>query len=87
MTWKLPEKTIYLPGHTAGNVAYLAEDSLITGDTINEDRYRAKPPSGAFNWKSEMARESIKYLTSYPFTKVYPSHGDVVELSRERLPH
>jgi glyoxylase-like metal-dependent hydrolase (beta-lactamase superfamily II) len=78
-------KTIYLPGHTAGNVAFLVEGYLISGDTINGDRNRAKPPSGAFNWRSEMANESIKHLSSYPFTKVYPSHGEVVELSREAV--
>lgn len=73
---------IHTPGHTAGGVCYRLEDMLITGDTLFEgDMGRTDLPSGDYY----TLITSLERLMALDFSgTVYPGHGSVTTLERER---
>ena len=75
-------EVIFLPGHSPGSVGYVIGDSIFTGDTLFKGTYgRTDLPGGS---KSDM-KHSLEYLLSFEeYYKVYPGHGDVTTIDKER---
>ena len=70
------------PGHTAGSVCYLCEDSLFTGDTLFAGCCgRTDLPGGSMN----TMRQSLSRLKVLEADyAVYPGHGESSTLAREK---
>ncbi len=72
----------HTPGHTPGSVCFVAVGSLFTGDTLFSGNIgRTDLPGGS---EKEM-KQSLKRIAVMPgeYT-VYPGHGELTTLSRER---
>lgn len=68
-------KVIHTPGHSPGGICLLANDFILTGDTLFKNgRGRTDFPGGS---ESEM-QASLKLLSRIikPGMKVYPGHGE-----------
>lgn len=76
-------KVIHTPGHTAGGVCYVAEDSIFSGDTLFELSYgRTDFPTGSFkDLKNSLINKLFALKGDY---KVYPGHGNPTTLAFER---
>lgn len=74
-------KVIHTPGHTAGSVCYMIENSIFTGDTIFEGTVgRTDFPTGDFS-ALKASLDRLKALgQDY---KLYPGHGLATSLLRE----
>lgn len=74
---------IHTPGHTAGGVCYVAEDSIFSGDTLFELSYgRTDFPTGSFkDLKNSVINKLFVLKGDY---KVYPGHGNPTTLGFER---
>lgn len=77
-----PIKVIGTPGHTRGDVCYLIEDMLLTGDTLFEGNCgRCDLPGGSW----ELMQLSLKKLRDMPGDyRVLSGHGPETRLSIER---
>ena len=75
-------KVIHTPGHTAGEVCYIIDDMLFTGDVLFKDAIgRSDFPNG--NLFSLI--KSLRKLVSLPGDyRVLCGHGEETTLSRER---
>lgn len=75
-------KVIHTPGHTPGSVCLMAEDVMITGDTLFAGTCgRTDLPGGS--WTE--IHSSLKKLAQLPGDyKVYPGHGEASTLQQER---
>lgn len=78
----LPVAVLHTPGHSAGSVCFLIEDSLFSGDTLFEGTVgRTDFPDSS--WE-EMER-SLARLNALPGNyKVFPGHGPATTLEDER---
>lgn len=76
-------KVIHTPGHTAGGVCYVAEDSIFSGDALFELSYgRTDFPTGSFkDLKNSLINKLFALKGDY---KVYPGHGNPTTLAFER---
>jgi glyoxylase-like metal-dependent hydrolase (beta-lactamase superfamily II) len=73
---------ISTPGHTAGGVSYLTEDSLFTGDTLFfESVGRCDLPTGSERSLTESVKKLYALEGDY---NVYCGHEDDTTLSHER---
>lgn len=79
---ELPIQIIGTPGHTRGDICYLIEDTLLTGDTLFEGNCgRCDLPGGSW----ELMQASLKKLRDMPGDyKVLSGHGPETRLSIER---
>ncbi len=69
------------PGHTAGSVCYLADDLLISGDTLFFRGYgRTDLPSGS----DVMLVRSLRRLFCLEDRTVYPGHGPSTTILKEK---
>lgn len=75
-------KTVHTPGHSAGGVCYMIDDTLFTGDTLFAGTVgRTDFPSGDYS----KLMESVARLAALPGDYVvYPGHGPSTTLSTER---
>lgn len=73
---------LHVPGHSAGSVALLAEDVLLTGDTLFAGACgRGDLPGGSI----QALMASLKRLAELPGDyRVYPGHGGSTTIERER---
>jgi len=79
---KLQLKILHTPGHTPGGISILAEDKLITGDTLFAGSVgRSDFPGGDHNLMIKSIKEKI--LTLPPETPVYPGHGPASSVGEE----
>jgi glyoxylase-like metal-dependent hydrolase (beta-lactamase superfamily II) len=70
------------PGHTAGSVCYLCEDSLFTGDTLFAGCCgRTDLPGGSMNTMRQSLSRLKELEADYA---VYPGHGESSTLAREK---
>jgi glyoxylase-like metal-dependent hydrolase (beta-lactamase superfamily II) len=79
-----PFTTLHLPGHSPGSIGLLWEEEkmLISGDTLfNAGVGRTDLPGG--NWE-ELNRSLSRLFTLDGDTAVYPGHGPVTTIRRER---
>ena len=75
-------RIIETPGHTAGGVCYLAENSLFTGDTLFQGSIgRSDLPTGS---GAQLERSVKKLYALAGDFAVYPGHGDDTSLEYER---
>ena len=66
-------KVVHTPGHSEGSICLLADDVLLTGDTLFDmsvGRYDFPGSS-----KTELLRSLYKIYTSFAECKIYPGHG------------
>ena len=70
------------PGHTAGSVCLLAEDSMFSGDTLFRNTCgRTDLPTGSW----QQMQQSLKRLADLPKNyAVYPGHGPATTLDEEK---
>ena len=82
----LKGRVIGTPGHTEGSIClyYPDEAALFSGDTLFKSGYgRTDLPTGS---TAELIRSLKKILKELPAeTAVYPGHGDVTTIERERV--
>ena len=70
-------RVIYTPGHTAGSVCYLLEDSgvLFSGDTIFSDGQRLSRSVPFPGYDRDSYIRSLKRLSEFRFNRVCGGHG------------
>lgn len=88
VTEPIPGVTIIpIPGHTIGSVAFLVDEKLFVGDSLNwliDDRRLWTNPLRCWDdW--DMQRRSLKRLRDFRFTHVLAGHGGSIELPHERM--
>lgn len=76
-------RVIHTPGHTAGGVCYVADDVILTGDTLFELSYgRTDFPTGSFK---ELKNSVLNKLFVLPGDyRLLPGHGAPTTLAFER---
>lgn len=76
-------KVIFTPGHTAGSVSYLIENSLFSGDMLFKESYgRTDFITGSI---SEMKKTFYKLMNELNGDIiVYPGHGEKTTISHEK---
>lgn len=76
-------KIINNPGHSFDSISFLIEDKLFCGDFIFKDTIgRTDLPTGSMK---EM-QKSIQNILKYPDNLIiYPGHGEMTTLAKERL--
>ncbi len=75
-------KILHTPGHTMGSVCILAEDSIITGDTLFKgDIGRYDLYGGNYSQLLQSLHRLSALEGDY---KIYPGHGSSTRLSTER---
>jgi len=76
-------QVIHTPGHTGGGVSYLGDGFIFTGDTLFAGSIgRTDLPGGNFNVLIKSIREKLLALKDDLI--VYPGHGPVSTIGRER---
>lgn len=76
-------KAIHTPGHTPGGLCYLSDEILFTGDTLFEGSVgRTDFPGGSQHTLMQSINDKLLILNDG--LKVYPGHGRVTTLGRER---
>ncbi|MGL4740541.1 MAG: MBL fold metallo-hydrolase [Sarcina sp.] len=76
-------KAITTPGHTPGGICFLANDMLITGDTLfNGSIGRTDFTGGDFNTLISSIKDKLLDLGDN--TKVYPGHGEPTTIGMEK---
>lgn len=87
---------VHVPGHTPGNMSFLAGERLIAGDTVVHAKSAIAAPGewgGAlapirpgFNADDEAARRNIRRLAEHTFETAYLTHGpDVLTGARREV--
>lgn len=76
-------KVIHTPGHTVGGLSFLCEDMLISGDTLFEGSI-GKTDHMTGDTRLEIATIKEKLLILPDNTRVYPGHGEMTTIGRER---
>ncbi|MCD5390691.1 MBL fold metallo-hydrolase [candidate division NPL-UPA2 bacterium] len=80
---KLSLKVIHTPGHTPGGICLAIEGKVFTGDTLFAGSVgRTDLPGGSMDSLCRSIRE--KLLTLPDETIVYPGHGPLSTIGRER---
>ena len=76
-------KIIHTPGHTQGSISILTENNLFSGDTLFKDSIgRTDLPTG--NLDQEINSIKTKLLPLSDNTIVYPGHGEITTLKKEK---
>lgn len=78
-------KVIATPGHTMGSCCFYSEEAglLISGDTLFEESVgRTDFPTGSMSKLVRSIKEKLFVLPEE--TKVYPGHGDMTTIGREK---
>lgn len=78
-------KVIATPGHTMGSCCFYSEEAglLISGDTLFEESVgRTDFPTGSMGKLVRSVKEKLFVLPEE--TKVYPGHGDMTTIGREK---
>ncbi|MGL5646524.1 MAG: MBL fold metallo-hydrolase [Clostridium sp.] len=76
-------EVIHTPGHTQGGVCYLADNKLISGDTLfNGSVGRADFPGG--NMEELLSNIKSKLFVLDSNIEVYPGHGPKTSIGYER---
>ncbi len=76
-------KVIHTPGHTIGGLSFLWKDILISGDTLFYDSVgKVDHPTGDMALEIKNIKEKLLVLPDD--TKVYPGHGEMTTIGRER---
>ncbi|NLB41650.1 MAG: MBL fold metallo-hydrolase [Clostridiales bacterium] len=74
---------IHTPGHTPGGICYLSDEILFTGDTLFEGSVgRTDLPGGSQHVLMQSINEKLMVLADE--LKIYPGHGRVSTLGKER---
>ena len=75
-------ETLRVPGHTAGHLAFAAEDALFSGDVLFAGSVGRTDRPGS-SWETLL--DSIRTLVDRfpPETVVYPGHGPPTTIGRE----
>jgi glyoxylase-like metal-dependent hydrolase (beta-lactamase superfamily II) len=80
-------KVIPIPGHTIGSVAYLIDERMFVGDSLNwlidEKKLWTNPLRCWDDW--DMQRRSLRRLQDFRFDFVLAGHGGSVGLPPERM--
>jgi glyoxylase-like metal-dependent hydrolase (beta-lactamase superfamily II) len=71
-------RVIHVPGHTPGSIALYDGRFLFAGDNLNFRDGRIQGTPAIFDWKQELARESLKKLVLLDFDILLPGHGKPV---------
>ncbi len=75
-------KVLATPGHTEGSVCYIADDVMFSGDTLFADGIGRCDLIGGNYYTMQL---SLKKLASLDFDfKVYPGHGELTTLKKEK---
>ncbi|MHB1152308.1 MAG: MBL fold metallo-hydrolase [Eubacteriales bacterium] len=75
-------KIMHTPGHTMGSICLIAEDNIISGDTLfRGDVGRYDLYGGDYNQLLQSLKKLSELESDY---KIYPGHGSSTRLSRER---
>jgi len=88
ITEPIPGVTVIpIPGHTIGSVAFLADERLFVGDSLNwlidEKRLWTNPLRCWDDW--DMQRRSLKRLQDFRFDYLLAGHGGSIGLPPERM--
>jgi hydroxyacylglutathione hydrolase len=78
-------RSIYVPGHTAGSIAFYSESDgcVFTGDALFEGSIgRTDFPGGDYD--TLIRSITTRLFTLPPETRVYPGHGSETTISREK---
>lgn len=76
-------KVIHTPGHTVGGLCFLAEDMLISGDTLFEGSIgKVDHMTGDMELEIAMIKEKLMPLPDS--IRVFPGHGNMTTIGRER---
>ncbi len=75
-------RVIHLPGHTAGSVAYHAEDVVFSGDCLFAGAIGGTPTPAAYD--QERRYLHTRLLPLGDAVQVYPAHGPATTLGVER---
>lgn len=76
-------RVIHTPGHTIGGCCFLWEDILISGDTLFEGSIgKIDHPTGDMELEIMSIKEKLLPLSDN--VKVYPGHGNMTTIGRER---
>jgi glyoxylase-like metal-dependent hydrolase (beta-lactamase superfamily II) len=72
---------IHAPGHTDGSICLYKEgEAMFVGDALKTDsKGRPHLPSGAMTVSMDLAKESIKRISSYRYPVLLPGHGPPME--------
>ena len=73
---------LHTPGHTMGSVCYIAEDNIITGDTLFKGDIGRDDLYGGSEIQLMNSIEKLKSLDGD--YKIYPGHGSSSRLSHEK---
>ena len=80
---KLSLKVVHTPGHTPGGICLVTEGKVFTGDTLFAGSVgRTDLPGGSMNSLRTAIRE--KLLTLPDATVIYPGHGPLSTIGKER---
>jgi glyoxylase-like metal-dependent hydrolase (beta-lactamase superfamily II) len=75
-------QVLHMPGHTAGSVAYHAEDVLFSGDTLFAGAIGGTPTRAAYDQERRMLQTRLLPLGDA--VRVFPAHGPATTLGVER---
>lgn len=77
-------RIIHTPGHTRGSISLLGKGFVFTGDTLFAGSIgRTDLPGGSFSEITHSIRSKLMVLPDE--TIVYPGHGPVSSIGRERI--
>jgi hydroxyacylglutathione hydrolase len=74
---------LFTPGHTPGGISLLFGSHVFVGDTLFQDSIGRTDLSGG-NYEQLLESITTKLMTLKDDTKVYPGHGPVTTIGRER---
>jgi hydroxyacylglutathione hydrolase len=75
-------RTLRVPGHTAGHLAFAADGCLFSGDVLFAGSVGRYDRPGA-SWEALLSSIRMLAETLLPETVVYPGHGPATTLERE----
>jgi hydroxyacylglutathione hydrolase len=77
---------LHTPGHSPGGICLYNDEFVLTGDTVFADGYlgRTDLPSGS---EEQIQRSMRKVLELPEELKIYPGHGPVSTIAREKKLH
>jgi len=79
---KLRFKVLHTPGHSPGGICLYGEEVIFTGDTIFAGSVgRTDFPGGSM---TELKRSFSMILSLPPETRIYPGHGPLTTVKREK---
>jgi len=72
---------LHAPGHTDGSICLYKEgDAMFVGDALRTDSSgRPQLPPGAMTVSMDLAKESVRKISSYKYSVLLPGHGPPIE--------